>query len=178
MLGEVVDVEHIVIAGVAAVAGSGVGAWLLKSYQVWRENERTERKDAWDRQAELIDRLDKHVEQLQLEQRRAVESEAVCRQEMARLRALGGWLYGLLQSHHATLERLSPSPVEPLPAFPDFGVAAIYDEHREFHQREAEHTTQLLREQVKVAQEQIESQGNSKTKGASPPPAKPSGDQP
>jgi hypothetical protein len=108
-----------------------------------------DRGDVWTKQGVLIDRLDKQLAAVQAEQQRALVAEMACREEVARLRATGQWLYDLVHGLHAALERSGATP-EPLPGFPDFAaLSSTTRAEREFSQRTMEHRTALLRQEVR-----------------------------
>jgi hypothetical protein len=141
------------------ILGGGGGALILKMFQAWHaarlESRRAEhvdqqedRADVWTRQALLIDRQDKQLAAVQAEQQRSLVAEMACRQEVARLRALGQWLYDLVRGLHAALGRAGVD-AGPLPEFPDFAqMAATTAAEREFVQRTTEHTTALVRDEA------------------------------
>jgi hypothetical protein len=129
-------------------AAGGAGAWLLKLYQLRHDGEKEDRADVWTRQALLIDRQDKQLAAVQAEQQRSLVAEMACRQEVARLRALGQWLYDLVRGLHVALKKAGVDP-GPLPEFPEFAqVPATTAVEREFMQRSTEHGTALVRDEA------------------------------
>lgn len=145
--------EIIATAIVSLIGGGGLGAWLLKLFDRWREAKRAGGEDVWQKQASLIARLDEQLVRVQADLGRAMAGEAVCRQQVVRLQSVGEWLYGLLQNHHAALTKLRPD-MDPLPEFPDFRAEEKIDAAaRQFAQRASEHTSALLRQEVREAQQ-------------------------
>jgi hypothetical protein len=154
--------EAIITGIISAIGGAGLGAWLLNWWKQQHQFHMEDRGDAWTRQAALIDRQDKQIAAIQAEQQRSAVAEMKCREEMARLRAIGQWLYELLRSLHGELERLGAKP-DPLPRFPDFtDISAVVTAEREFVQRSLEHSSGLLRQAAKESVKESQPPGGDK----------------
>ena len=137
------------VGGLLTIVGTVVINLLMARAKALRED----KADVWARQAELVERQDRQLAILQAEQQRSLVAEMACRQEVARLRALGQWLYDLLRSQHAALERAGGKP-DPLPEFADFAaVPSTTQAETEFRQRQMEHGTALLRQELTDSQE-------------------------
>ena len=148
-----------VAAVVGAVAAGGFGAWVLKFFQLRHEQarqarredhdlERLEKQDVWDKQQDIIARLGNQLVEVQRAQQRSAAAELACREEVARLRALGQWLLDLCKSMHRTMEKKGLDP-DPIPDIPDFGrLSTTTRAKEEFSQRSLEQATRLLSEEA------------------------------
>jgi hypothetical protein len=140
-----------ILAAVGAVVVNVIVSWAkarAEAAKAAHDAGLADKTDVWGRQAALIDRLDKQLSAVQAEQQRSLVAEMACREEVARLRALGQWLYDLNRVMHAAMERAGLHP-DPMPQFPDFSsLSSTTAAEREFVQRTTEHVTGLVHEEV------------------------------
>jgi len=161
------DTDFWTIAVPAITAAvTAIGVWLLNVYGKWKESRRVDaavadgirvrdRKDVWDRQADLLDRAQHQIDELQKEYSRRSVSENAAREENARLKTELTYIYADLENAVKALQSAGVT-WGPLPPRPTFGMADSSKAEQEFVSRTQQHNSDLLAQDIADTRVQID----------------------
>src|SRR5712675_2145723 len=134
------------VGSISTVLGIVLG-FILKWNSQQSQQKHVEGEDVYNRQSELMDRMQIQVDAVQQEMSRRLVVESAAREENAKLRTQNTYFYAIIEQLHSQAI-IAKLPVPPLPERPVYGTPEAIQAELEFMNRTRQADTDMINIEV------------------------------